>query len=503
MNALSRLSPRSPPRYNVVNETQAATNFAETFRDGGSVVKQKPRTIGELREAGYRPHTVKQEIRRNLISRIEAGQEHFPGIIGYEETVLPHLENALLSGQDIIFLGERGQAKSRLIRSLVNLLDDEVPAITGCEINDSPFDPICRHCRDLIASEGEHAEIEWIDRDRRYGEKLATPDITIADLIGEVDPIKVAEGRYLSDELTIHYGLIPRHNRGIFCINELPDLAERIQVGLLNIMEERDVQIRGYRIRLLLDVLVVASANPEDYTNRGRIITPLKDRYGAQIRTHYPKNAEHEIDIVEQERTHFEDDTERKVEVPQYMKEIVVEITRLARRSPDINQRSGVSVRASIADYEALLANAMRRAIRLKETDVVPRVSDLPFVLPALTGKIEFETVDDGREEQIVERLIQGAVLAVFNHYFSLGELEPIIARFKAGYAVEVSDMTPSADYVKLMKDTEGLEAAIEKLGARDSDPATASAVEFVLEGLHLNKRLNKDKVAGRYQYRG
>jgi magnesium chelatase subunit I len=467
------------------------------------VVKQKPRNLGELRDAGYKPRSVKQEIRDNLISRMEAGKEHFPGIIGYEETVLPHLENALLSGQDFIFLGERGQAKSRLIRSLTNLLDDEIPAVAGCEINDSPFDPICKRCRDMIDSEGGNTEIEWIERDRRYGEKLATPDITIADLIGEVDPIKVAEGRYLSDELTIHYGLIPRHNRGIFCINELPDLAERIQVGLLNIMEERDVQIRGYRIRLPLDVLVVASANPEDYTNRGRIITPLKDRYGAQIRTHYPKTPESEIAIIEQERTHFEDDTERKVTVPDYMKEIVVEITRLARRSPDINQRSGVSVRASIADYEALLANAMRRAIRLKENEVVPRISDLPYVLPALTGKIEFETVDDGREEQIVERLIQGAVLSVFNHYFSLAELEPVVARFKAGYAVEVSDTTPSTDYVKLMKDTEGLPATVDKLAPKGSNPVVASAVEFILEGLHLNKRLNKDKVAGRYQYRG
>jgi magnesium chelatase subunit I len=467
------------------------------------VVNQKPRTIRELRDAGYRPLSVKQEMRKNLIARIEAGEEHFPGIIGYEETVVPHLENAILSGQDVIFLGERGQAKSRLIRSLVNLLDDEVPAVTGCEINDSPFDPICRRCRDLIESEGEETEIEWVGRDRRYGEKLATPDITIADLIGEVDPIKVAEGRYLSDELTIHYGLVPRHNRGIFCINELPDLAERIQVGLLNIMEERDVQIRGYRIRMPLDVFVVASANPEDYTNRGRIITPLKDRYGAQIRTHYPKNSEAEIEIMEQERTHFEDDGARKVNVPQYMKEIVAEITRLARRSPDINQRSGVSVRASIADYEALLANAMRRAIRLKENEVVPRVSDLPYVLPALTGKIEFETVDDGREEQIVERLIQGAVLAVFNHYFSLGELEPIVAKFKAGFAVEVSDVTPSKEYTKLIKDTEGLDEALQKLAPKATGPLAASAAEFILEGLHLNKRLNKDKVAGRYQYRG
>jgi magnesium chelatase subunit I len=467
------------------------------------MIKQKPRTVRELRDSGYAPRTTKQEMRRNLVSRIEAGQDHFPGIIGYEESVLPQLENAILSGQDVIFLGERGQAKSRLIRSLVTLLDDEIPAVSGCEINDSPFEPICRHCRDLLDAEGDNAEIEWIDRERRYGEKLATPDITIADLIGEVDPIKVAEGRYLSDELTIHYGLVPRHNRGIFCINELPDLAERIQVGLLNIMEERDVQIRGYRIRLPLDVFIVASANPEDYTNRGRIITPLKDRYGAQIRTHYPKNPESEIAIIEQERVQFDDDIERNVSVPAYMKEIVVEITRLARRSPDINQRSGVSVRASIADYEALLANAFRRAIRLKEKEIVPRVSDLPYVLPSLTGKIEFETVDDGREEQIVDRLVQSAVLQVFNHYFSLGELEPIVARFKAGFATEVSDTTPSAEYAKLVKDTEGMDAAVEKLGGAGSKQLTASAAEFILEGLHLNKRLNKDKIAGRFQYRG
>ena len=349
-------------------------------------------------------------MRRNLIARIRADQELFPGIIGFEETVIPQLENAILSGQDIIFLGERGQAKSRLIRSLVNLLDDEVPAIAGCEINDNPFDPICKRCRDRLAEEGDEAEIVWLTPDDRYGEKLATPDITIADLIGEVDPIKVAEGRYLSDELTIHYGLVPRHNRGIFSINELPDLAERIQVGLLNIMEERDVQIRGYRIRLPLDVFLVASANPEDYTNRGRIITPLKDRYGAQIRTHYPRHAEYEIAIMEQERTHFEDD-QHPVNVPQYMKEIVAEITRLARRSPDINQRSGVSVRASIADYESLLANAFRRAIRLNEKEIVPRISDLPYVIPSISGKLEFETVEDGREEQIIEKLIQGAVL--------------------------------------------------------------------------------------------
>jgi len=430
------------------------------------VATKKPTTIGQLRESGYKVLTVKQELRKNLIERIRRGQaDHLPGIVGFEETVVPHLENALLSGQDIIFLGERGQAKSRVIRALAGLLDEEIPAIAGCEINDNPFDPICRRCRDLVEEEGDDTELAWLDRDRRYGEKLSTPDITIADLIGEVDPIKVAEGRYLSDELTIHYGLIPRHNRGIFCINELPDMAERIQVGLLNIMEERDVQIRGYRIRLPLDVFIVASANPEDYTNRGRIITPLKDRYGAQIRTHYPKNLEAEIAIMEQERSRFEDDDEHPVNVPAYMKEIVAEVTRLARRSPDINQRSGVSVRASIADYEALLANAFRRAIRLKEKEIVPRISDLPYLVPAISGKLEFETVEEGREEQIIDRLIQGAVLAVFNRYFSLAELETVVAKFKAGHAVEVGDQTPSVDYVKLMKQVEGLDAAAEKLG--------------------------------------
>ena len=462
----------------------------------------KPRTIRELRSSGYKVITVKEELRRNLIDRIRRGEDLFPGIIGYEESVIPQLENAILSGQDIIFLGERGQAKSRLIRSLASLLDGEIPAIAGCEINDNPYRPICRACRDRIDEEGEDVEITWLSRDQRYGEKLATPDITIADLIGEVDPIKVAEGRYLSDELTIHYGLVPRTNRGIFSINELPDLAERIQVGLLNIMEERDVQIRGYRIRLPLDVYVVASANPEDYTNRGRIITPLKDRYGAQIRTHYPRHVEHEIDIMEQEHQRF-DDADYKVEVPQYMKEIVAEITRLARLSPDVNQRSGVSVRASIADYESLLANALRRAIRIDEKMVVPRISDLPYVIPAISGKVEFETVEDGKEEQILEKLIQGAVVAVFNRYFSIMELEEVVTRFKGGASVEVSDLLPSLAYAKMMKEIDGMERAVRKVTSEDAPALIASAVEFILEGLHLNKRLNKDKVGGRVQYRG
>ena len=461
----------------------------------------KPRTVGELRSSGYKVVSVRAEMRRNLIAKMRKGEELFPGVIGYEETVIPQLENAILSGQDIIFLGERGQAKSRLIRSLVSLLDEEMPIIEGSEINDNPFAAVSRYAIDLLADQGDATPIDWVGRDRRYGEKLATPDITIADLIGEVDPIRVAEGRYLSDELTIHYGLIPRTNRGIFAINELPDLAERIQVGLFNIMEERDVQIRGYRVQLPLDVLLVASANPEDYTNRGRIITPLKDRYGVQIRTHYPRTVEHEIGIMEQERNRF-DDAEYKVSVPQYMKEIVAEVSRLARRSPDVNQRSGVSVRASIANYESLLANAQRRAILTGETEVVPRVSDLPFVIPSISGKVEFETIEEGKEDQIIEKLIQGAVVTVFNRYFSVSEFEDVVTRFKSGISVEVGDMMPAANYERIVKQVEGLGQQIGKLD-KGGASITAASLEFILEGLHLNKRLNKDRLGNKVSYRG
>jgi len=466
------------------------------------MAEARPSTIGELRQSGYRVASVKEELRRNLIEKIRRKAQLLPGILGYEESVIPQLENAIISGQDIIFLGERGQAKSRIIRSLVNLLDELVPVIAGCEISDSPFRPICKSCRDSIEAHGDNVEIAWLEREHRYGEKLATPDSTIADLIGEVDPIKVAEGRYLSDELTIHYGLIPRTNRGIFCINELPDLAERIQVGLLNIMEERDIQIRGYRIRLPLDVFLVASANPEDYTNRGRIITPLRDRFGAQIRTHYPRSVAHEIDIMDQERHSFPDDG-YEVTVPEYMKEIVAEITRLARRSPDVNQRSGVSVRASIADYESMLANAMRRAIRTGEKDVVPRISDLPYILPTLSGKIEFDTVEEGKEEQIIEKLVQGAIVTVFNRHFNVVDLEEVVTKFKAGLSVDVSDTLSSKDYIKIVKQVDGLDRAIAKLEPGENLAVIAASVEFILEGLHLNKRLNKDRVGGRTQYRG
>jgi magnesium chelatase subunit I len=467
----------------------------------GVTTLERPRTLGELKAAGYKVLPVREEMRKNLIQKIRNGEDLFPGVFGYDETVIPHIVNAILAGQDIIFLGERGQAKSRIIRSLVSLLDDATPVLKGCEIPENPYAPITRMGRDIVEEKGDEAELDWMERDHRYGEKLATPDITIADLIGEVDPIKVAEGKYLSDELTIHYGLIPRTNRGIFCINELPDLAERIQVGLLNIMEERDVQIRGYRIRLPLDVFVVASANPEDYTNRGRIITPLKDRYGAQVRTHYPAKIEHEIDIMMAE--HHPVPADFNVTVPAYMKEVIAEISRLARRSPDVNQRSGVSVRASIANYESMLANALRRSIVTGEEQVVPRVSDLPYVVPTLSGKVEFETVEDGREDQIIEKLIQGAVVAVFNRHFNVGELEPVVNRFKAGISVEVGDMVSSEQYSKMARQIEGLWDAVGKVGGTGSPGEVASAVEFLLEGLHLNKRLNKDRVGGKTQYRG
>src|SRR5436309_5114306 len=299
----------------------------------------KARTVGELRSSGYQPKSVKQELRDNLIARLRSGEALFPGIVGYEESVQPQIEHAILSGQDIEFVGEPGQAKPRMARLLIGLLDPDVPALAGCEINDNPFAPICQACRQRVTEVGDKAEIVWIPNDRRYGEKLATPDITIADLIGEVDPIKVAEGRYLGDELTIHYGLVPRTNRGIFAINELPDLAERIQVGLLNIMEERDVQIRGYKVRLPIDVYVVASANPEDYTNRGRIITPLKDRFGSQIRTHYPRKLEDEIAIMEAELTQFPAAGFQYAPAT-YMKQVVAELTHLARKAPEISARS-------------------------------------------------------------------------------------------------------------------------------------------------------------------
>jgi magnesium chelatase subunit I len=461
---------------------------------------ERPSTLGALRKSGYQPRTIREEMRANLIAKMRRGDELFPGVVGYEHSVIPQIENAILSGQDIILLGERGQAKTRIARSLVNLLDEAVPIVAGSEINDDPLEPISKFARDLIEEQGDDTPIEWIGRDRRYGEKLATPDTTIADLIGEVDPIKVAEGRYLTDELTISYGLIPRTNRGIFTLNELPDLAERIQVGLLNIMEERDVQIRGYKIRLPLDVFVVASANPEDYTNRGRIITPLKDRYGSQIRTHYPETIDLEMEIMEQERQPFATDGV-DVTVPGFMKEIVAEITHSARRSHDISQRSGVSVRMSVANYENLVSNATRRAIRLGEKQSAPRISDLSGLLASTSGKIELEGIGEVREDQIVDKLIQGAIATTFNRHFSVREFERLVLAFDNGLVVEASDMMPAFDYVNQISHLDGVSEAVGKLDVGGNPAAVASAIEFILEGLHLNRRLNKDEGRGPARY--
>ncbi|MBA3653065.1 MAG: sigma 54-interacting transcriptional regulator [Actinobacteria bacterium] len=461
----------------------------------------RPATLGQLRESGWESVPVKEEVRRNAAARVAAGEPLVEGIHGYEDTVLPQLENALLAGHDIILLGERGQAKTRIIRSLTALLDEWMPIVAGSEINDDPYNPVSRHALDLIADKGEDAPIEWVHRDVRFGEKLATPDTSIADLIGEVDPIKVAEGRYLSDELTLHYGLVPRTNRGIFAMNELPDLAERIQVGLLNVLEERDVQIRGYKIRLPLDVMLVASANPEDYTNRGRIITPLKDRFGAQIRTHYPLDIETELEVVAQEARPLEA-LGLRVQVPDYMAEIVATLSQMARTSPHINQRSGVSVRLSIANYETLVANAARRALRSGEKDVVPRVSDLDALAASTSGKVEIETIDDGRDEQVIERLLKSAVLTVFKDRCSSDEVRDGVGAFDDDTVVHAGDDVASTEYVEMLSRLPALRPAVVALAGSETPAAIASAAEFVLEGLHLSKRLNKDAVGSRATYR-
>jgi len=461
-------------------------------------------TLGELRASGYRPRSVKEELRGNLVDRLRRDEPLLPGIMGYDDTVLPQIENAILAGQDIILLGERGQAKSRIARSLVGLLDEWVPEVAGSELHDDPLRPVSLVARNLVAEHGDATPLSWLARGDRYGEKLATPDITIADLVGEVDPVKVAEGRYLSDELTIHYGLVPRTNRGIFAINELPDLAERIQVGLLNLMEERDVQIRGYKVRLSLDLFVIASANPEDYTSRGRIITPLKDRFGAQIRTHYPEEPEVEIAIVEAERTAFGDETATSVpvEVPAFMREVTAELSQLARRSSEVSQRSGVSVRVTIANYETLSAAALKRALRLGEPVAAPRISDLPAVVASTAGKIELETLgDETREDRVIEKLVQRAVVNVFNRHFSLAELVPLIERFEAGADAEVGERVPSGRHASLVDALPELRQAVSRLDVGESPAGMASGVEFVLEGLHLNRRLNKERRGGTTRY--
>ncbi|RJP26077.1 MAG: magnesium chelatase [Candidatus Abyssobacteria bacterium SURF_5] len=463
----------------------------------------KPKTLKELRKSRYRILSVREEMRKNLIAKLKRGEPLFSDIVGYEYTVIPQLENAILSGHDMIFLGERGQAKSRLIRNLIHLLDEEIPIVKGCEINDHPFAPICTSCRKKARELGDALEIEWIGRDRRYAEKLATPDVTVADLIGEVDPIKVAEGKYLSDEEVIHFGLIPRVNRGIFSVNELPDLAEKVQVGLFNIMQERDVQIKGFLVRLNLDVLIVASANPEDYTNRGRIITPLKDRYSSQIRTHYPSNQDVEARIVEQERRRF-DENGYVVVLPEFMRDILTQITFLARQNPDVNQHSGVSVRMSISNTECLLSNAEKRAIRLGEKEAVPRISDLPSIVSSTSGKLELESFSfDGKEDRLVNHLISAAIKETFDKYFNISSLGEVVKAFHDGATAVVSDSLESEQYLQQFSEIEALESAARSL-CGDCTPAMyASAAEFILEGLYLHQQIHKESVGGKLRYKG
>lgn len=465
----------------------------------------RPTTLGELRASGWESIPIKEEIRRNAIVKIREDETLFPGVLGYEDTVTPHLENAVLAGHDVIFLGERGQAKTRMIRLMVALLDEWMPIIAGSEINDDPYNPVSKHALDLVAEHGDDTPIDWMHRDTRFGEKLATPDTSIADLIGEVDPIKVAEGRYLSDELTLHYGLVPRTNRGIFAINELPDLSERIQVGLLNVLEERDVQIRGYKIRLPLDVLLVASANPEDYTNRGRIITPLKDRFGSQIRTHYPLEVALEREIAEQE-AHVPDSGDVTVTMPGYMADVIATMSHLARESNNINQRSGVSVRLTVANYETLMAAALRRGLRQGEDSSVPRVSDLGALRASTTGKVEIDALEEGRDDEIVEHLVKAAVLTVFKESVDPGDTRAVLEAFDDGAVVSAGDDISAADYLKLLEDMPAMKDCLTGLGFGDAEfgsaPMVASGIEFVLEGLHLSKRLNKEAVGAAGVYR-
>jgi len=453
-------------------------------------------TISQLKSSGWISRPIKEEIRLNAVTKIMAKQPLFEGVLGYEDTVMPQLENAILAGHDVIFLGERGQAKTRIIRSLTGLLDEWMPIIAGSEINDDPYNPVSKHARDLVEELGDDAPISWVHRDLRYGEKLATPDTSIADLIGEVDPIKVAEGRYLSDELTLHYGLVPRTNRGIFAINELPDLSERIQVGLLNILEERDVQVRGYKIRLPIDVLLVASANPEDYTNRGRIITPLKDRFGSQIRTHYPLETDTEVQIVRQE-ARPPSVGNVTVTVPAYMERVVATFSQLARSSSQVNQRSGVSVRLSVSNYEVMAANALRRGLRLGETNVVPRVCDLEAFAASTGGKIEIEALEEGREGQVLRDLIRHSVLTVFREVVSPELTRAVLASFEEGAVVHTGEDVGSEDQALLLGNIPALRPIVDSLiDGDDSAASVAAAVEFVLEGMHLSKRLNKDTSA-------
>ena len=449
-------------------------------------------------------------MRRNLLAKLRRGETLFPGIIGYDETVIPQVVNAVLSGHDLLFLGLRGQGKTRMLRMLVDLLDDALPIVAGSEINDDPFAPLSKYARDLVASKGDACPIEWVGRDRRYHEKLATPDVTIADLIGEVDLIKHAEGRHLSSEDVMHFGLIPRTHRGIFCMNELPDLSPKIQVGLFNVLEERDVQIRGFTVRLTLDVCMVFSANPEDYTNRGRIVTPLKDRIGSVVRTHYPLSRELGMQITDANAWRNRDDGP-EIAVPQFLKEIVEETSRLARTSPHVNQASGVSVRMSIANYESLISNAERRAIVLGEQRAVARVSDLVALVGSSRGKIELNmTEETGEEDKLLGRIVEEAVKSIFDQHFDPKQFRNIVEYFESGNTLEVGDRVPADEILKRIEAVREFRKQVGKT-AGELDPEIAatplrpqleaSVAEFILDGLYCHNRLNKKQKSGTASY--
>ncbi len=459
-----------------------------------------PTTLGALRSSNYQPQSVRQEIRQNLEARLGAGQALTSSVLGYEDTVLPQLETALLAGHDIILLGERGQAKTRIIRSLVELLDEWLPIVSGSDVRDDPFAPISAYALDLVAEQGDDTPITWVHRSQRFAEKLASPDTSMADLIGEIDPIKVASGLFLDDPKALSYGLVPKSNRGIFAINELPDLSERIQVGLLNVLEERDVQIRGHLVRLDLDVMVVATANPEDYTNRGRLITPLKDRFGSQIRTHYPYEVSTEIEIMHQE-AHLPA-AEAPIVVPWFIDDIVARVSHVARRSHVISQSSGVSVRLSIANFETVVANALRRTLRTHDSVVVPRVSDLSAMVQSTQGKIEFDTMDDSDGDQVIAALVSLAIRQCFSDVL-LEEASEIVDAFNSEAIVHTGDDLPDASYLEVLAAMPALEAPVDRIaGPGASDGEKAAAVEFVLEGLYLTKRLAKDASGARALYR-
>lgn len=458
-------------------------------------------TVGELRAGGYVPRTVKEELRANLVRRLASGEPTLPGIVGFDDTVVPHVERAILAGHDFVLLGERGQGKTRIIRSLVGLLDEWSPEVAGCELHDDPVEPVCSRCQRLAAELGEALPIVWRHRSARYGEKLATPDTSVSDLIGDVDPVKVAEGRTLGDPETVHYGLVPRTNRGIFAVNELPDLAERIQVGLLNVLEERDIQVRGYSLRLPLDVLVVATANPEDYTNRGRIITPLKDRFGAEISTHYPIEVADEVDLVDQE-------AELVAAVPRHLLEVVARFTRAVRDSPAVDQRSGVSARFAVACAESLAGAALRRSALAGEGEAVARVGDLAAVVPTLRGKVEFEVSEEGREDEVLEHLARQAVHETFLAHLSGADLTSLAEFFASGNAIATGDLVTADEVLTQLGPTPGLGRLVSDLEgeAAESPGVVAACVEMVLEGLWLTRRIAKhrDRTTGvRYDAAG